>query len=412
VPFKFNPFTGNLDLVNTSSGGGGGYTPPTWTINSTTGSINNLAYATGAFKFTGASATPTGVVAQADGTELVVYNAHASQVLTISHESGLSTAANRFTGGGTGNNLIRPGHGSRYKYDSATSRWILVVPNSISVSSPIALTNANNISISTASTSSNGSLAAADWNTFNGKIGGAGTSGQIAYFSGSTTIASENQFSWNAPLNRLGVQVGVSSEEAVGHLKSVTTISLTNPTTFTATLVEFNPIDEPSGSSAPTQVPGRLMNPNSPSAVEDASGATSYNIGDTLEYRISPYYDDGAANFTECAAYTLTATVTMAGNNNGVDISWTPDTSGTLTIAGYNIYRNYNGGGFLDYADVGNVTSINDDSAFWVGGGYPAYSQFSDYVAIGTSRDYHYYSRAIIAPGTYYSALFETSLTG
>jgi hypothetical protein len=69
-----------------------------------------------------------------------------------------------------------------------------------------------NITIQQASGSQNGFLSSTDWTTFNNKqnaltnpVTGTGTSGQVAYFNGTTSITSESNLFWDATNDRLGI---------------------------------------------------------------------------------------------------------------------------------------------------------------------------------------------------------------
>jgi hypothetical protein len=68
----------------------------------------------------------------------------------------------------------------------------------------------------TASATNRGALSSADWSTFNGKqnaltnpVTGTGTSGQVAYFTGTSAISSESNLVWDATNNRLGISVAI-----------------------------------------------------------------------------------------------------------------------------------------------------------------------------------------------------------
>jgi hypothetical protein len=68
------------------------------------------------------------------------------------------------------------------------------------------------ISITQSGTASNGFLSSTDWNTFNNKQGaltnpitGTGSSGQVTYFNGTTSVTGTNNFFWDASNNRLGI---------------------------------------------------------------------------------------------------------------------------------------------------------------------------------------------------------------
>ncbi len=54
-----------------------------------------------------------------------------------------------------------------------------------------------------------GALPSADWTTFNSKVGGSGTAGQVAYFTGSSSVGGSNNLFWDNANGRLGV--GTSS---------------------------------------------------------------------------------------------------------------------------------------------------------------------------------------------------------
>jgi len=80
-----------------------------------------------------------------------------------------------------------------------------------SATSPLFISS-NNITIQQASGSQNGFLSSTDWTTFNSKqnaltnpVTGTGTSGQVAYFNGTTTITSESNLFWDATNDRLGI---------------------------------------------------------------------------------------------------------------------------------------------------------------------------------------------------------------
>jgi hypothetical protein len=64
----------------------------------------------------------TGLVAQGDGTEVTISNmaGYGANTITISQESGSSTAANRFNF----ENTIPPQTSIKVRYNSATSRWV------------------------------------------------------------------------------------------------------------------------------------------------------------------------------------------------------------------------------------------------------------------------------------------------
>jgi hypothetical protein len=95
-----------------------------------------------------------------------------------------------------------------------------------SATSPLNITS-NVISITQASTSTNGFLTGTDWNTFANKIGGSGASGYVSFFNGAASITGSTNLFWDAANNRLGV--GTSSPSA-----GITSFSSTAATQFKA----------------------------------------------------------------------------------------------------------------------------------------------------------------------------------
>jgi len=57
--------------------------------------------------------------------------------------------------------------------------------------------NTHTFNFPNASASARGLLTSADWSTFNGKVGGSGVSGQVGYFSGTSTLAGNADFTYN-----------------------------------------------------------------------------------------------------------------------------------------------------------------------------------------------------------------------
>lgn len=67
-------------------------------------------------------------------------------------------------------------------------------------------TATHTFNLPTASASNTGKLSSTDWSTFNGKIGGSGSSGQVAFFNGgSTTLGGSANFYWDNSTSRLGI---------------------------------------------------------------------------------------------------------------------------------------------------------------------------------------------------------------
>jgi hypothetical protein len=114
----------------------------------------------------------------------------------------------------TSSGTIALSFASGYSLPTNTSQtnWDTAYTNRItSASSPLSISS-NAISISQANTSTNGFLSSTDWNTFNGKqnaltnpITGTGSSGRVAFFSGTTTQTSDSNLFWDNTNKRLGI---------------------------------------------------------------------------------------------------------------------------------------------------------------------------------------------------------------
>jgi len=97
-------------------------------------------------------------------------------------------------------------------------------------------TDTHTFNLPTASATNRGALNSADWTTFNNKqnaltnpITGTGTSGQVAYFTGSTTQAGSNNLFWDNTNGRLGIgtnspTVDFDITKSVGSAGAVTSL--------------------------------------------------------------------------------------------------------------------------------------------------------------------------------------------
>ena len=69
----------------------------------------------------------------------------------------------------------------------------------------VSATATHTFNLPTASATNRGALSSSDWSVFNSKIGGSGTSGQVAYFNGTSSITGESSLFWDATNDRLGI---------------------------------------------------------------------------------------------------------------------------------------------------------------------------------------------------------------
>lgn len=74
-------------------------------------------------------------------------------------------------------------------------------------------TNTHTFNLPTASATNRGALSSANWTTFNNKVGGTGTSGQVAYWNGTSSITGESNLFWDSTNGRLGI--GTASPQSI-----------------------------------------------------------------------------------------------------------------------------------------------------------------------------------------------------
>ena len=82
-------------------------------------------------------------------------------------------------------------------------------------------TSTHTFNLPTASATNRGALSSADWTTFNGKVGGTGAAGQVAFWNGTNTQTGDNGLFWDNTNKRLGVNtnsptVRLQIEESIG----------------------------------------------------------------------------------------------------------------------------------------------------------------------------------------------------
>jgi hypothetical protein len=129
-------------------------------------------------------------------------------------------------------------NGQVLKYNSSLQVWEnntdaagTGTVTSIATSSPITggtITTSGTIGISQATTSTDGYLSSTDWNTFNNKqnaltnpITGTGTSGQVAYFNGTTSLTASATFAFT-PTSQLLVNNAVTASSAIARGTNLT----------------------------------------------------------------------------------------------------------------------------------------------------------------------------------------------
>jgi hypothetical protein len=141
----------------------------------------------------------------------------------LQYQSGTSLWENKSLAqilGGTSSQFVK-GDGSldsnTYGTGTVTSVGLSSATSGVTIgSTPITTSGTITLAIATASGSQNGLLSSTDWTTFNGKqnaltnpVTGTGTSGQVAYFTGTSAISSESNLFWDATNDRLGIGTAI-----------------------------------------------------------------------------------------------------------------------------------------------------------------------------------------------------------
>ena len=203
-------FTAGIAISQTLSGGAvGGHTviganSNGLQINFPTGGYNNLAFAS-------TSVGNTYTFPNASGTLALTSQLTSGTVTSValSAPTGFSVSGSPVTSSGTlalafATGYSLPTTASQTNWDTAYSLRIT------SASSPLSITS-NVLSISQATTSTNGYLSSTDWNTFNGKqnaltnpVTGTGTSGQVTYFNGTSSVTGTDNFRFDGTNLSLG----------------------------------------------------------------------------------------------------------------------------------------------------------------------------------------------------------------
>ncbi len=143
-----------------------------------TGTQSNVALGSySAIRFTGASATTfTGIANGQPGKILYLHNASTATVLTLSNQSGSSSAANRIVTGTGADMQVAANTSVTLQYDGNASLWRVI----------------------------------------GGSGGGipAGTTGEVQYNSGNNTFAANSDFTWLTATNELVVGTGAATPQA------------------------------------------------------------------------------------------------------------------------------------------------------------------------------------------------------
>jgi hypothetical protein len=169
------------------------------------------ATATHTFNLPTASATNRGALSSSDWS---VFNAKQNALtLTTTGTSGAATLV--------GATLNIPQYTDQFVGTVTSVAALTLGTSGTDLSSTVAnstTTPVITLNVPTASATNRGALSSADWTTFNNKqnaltnpITGTGTSGQVAYWNGTSSITGESNLFWDATNDRLGINTNTPS---------------------------------------------------------------------------------------------------------------------------------------------------------------------------------------------------------
>jgi hypothetical protein len=201
----------NLETYFSASSSGGSpsfyvelykYDGTTFTLIATSSSAPELiAFGTNLNPYFSTLAVPETVLALTDRLALRYYVTHSGRTITLHTENNhLCQVITSFTTGLTALNGLT----SQVQFFAVGTSGTDFAISSAS--------DTHTFNLPTASATNRGALSSADWTTFNGKqnaltnpVTGTGTSGQVAYFTGTSAISSESNLFWDATNNYLSI---------------------------------------------------------------------------------------------------------------------------------------------------------------------------------------------------------------
>jgi hypothetical protein len=175
--YKVSYPTGTATLIATSSG-----------------SPELIAFGTNLTPYFSTLAVPTTALALTDRLAIRYYVTHAGRTITMHTENNtLCQIITTFSTGLTAlngltaqvQNFATGTNGTDFNIESASTTHVFNLP--------------------TASGTNRGALSSTDWTTFNGKVGGTGANGQVAFWNGTSSQTGDNGLFWDNTNKRLGV---------------------------------------------------------------------------------------------------------------------------------------------------------------------------------------------------------------
>jgi hypothetical protein len=215
----------------------------------------------------------------------------------------------------------------------------------------------------TASGTNRGALSSTDWTTFNGKVGGTGASGQVAFWNGTSSQTGDNGLFWDNTNKRLGVGTNAPDYnfQVNGSIRFGSSTTLANNTYFDNTTFRLG---------IGTQTPTRKLE-----VIENASGlvanfrsttgnisaiSLSNNASTADQIRIG---SNGASlalstNFTQKFAIFNTGNVLIQDAGTFTDAGFRLDVNGTARVQGQLSLGVTGTAGRVNFARSSNGTMI------------------------------------------------------
>jgi hypothetical protein len=214
-------------------------------------------------------------------------------------------------------------------------------------------TATHTFNLPTASATNRGALSSADWTTFNNKqnaltnpITGTGTSGQVAYFNGTTSLTSESNLFWDATNDRLGIggTPGAFRLDVSGTARVSTNISIGTKGQFNTFAGQNNVYIGNSSITAGNQGSGGDLY-ISANYYYNGTIATNVNAGFSTLIGLNPNNDGRTLFYTSgnnvagaTVALTTTGTIFQTGNwllgTGTTDAGFRLDVNGTARVQG------------------------------------------------------------------------------
>jgi len=427
--FKFNPFTGNLDVVDGSGGGvtsvtassplsssGGttpnlslGVVPPanggwgadmTVQVISSGTTFNTLTPGLISFTSSGSNITINGITAPSaasGGFVRIQNNTPGSTTVSLANQSGSATAANRIIPDLVGQTyVLARGQGVELFYDTTVSRWRVLRYGVSAVSAPLTLSTRGLLAMSTAGGGSSGYITNVDYSRWEQKMGATdplnpSVAHSVAYFTDvdltlPKKLDSGSEFLYNNTLNMLGSGVPYADISAKVHAQSGTVLTVADPDSA-SNPVNQNQVDIP---AAPASVSISQDWPDIARYTDNGTaaaniGAGSYAAADVVDYIVRAGYDDGSNPIVWSVATGTITGITDAATFD-VAIAINNATSQNFTPNVWSFSRQVNAGGYNDYQRFTATTPIEANSGWTAGADPSGFTNLADdFLADGTN---------------------------